>query len=113
MNSNDQVSFDAQREHLLATQDELTRRLGALQRDTSTALNNNFAEQATQLENRDVVLALGDEARAELADVRRALRRMDDGGYGECVHCGQAIATARLRAYPAAVRCIGCANADE
>ena len=113
MNSNDQVSFDEQREHLLAMQEELTRRLDALQRDTGTALNKNFGEQATQLENRDVVLALGDEAHAELADVRRALRRMDDGGYGECVHCGKAIAAARLRAYPAAVRCIGCANAEE
>ena len=111
MNTNDQLTFDEQRERLLATQDELTRRLEALQHDTGTAFEKNAEERATQLENRDVVFALEDEARAELAEVRQALRRIDEGGYGACVQCGQAIATARLDAYPAAVRCISCANA--
>jgi DnaK suppressor protein len=50
---------------------------------------------------------------AALADVEGALRRMAAGSYGECVDCGELIATARLKAYPAATRCIECQGAFE
>ena len=50
---------------------------------------------------------------SELADVEAALGRMASGTYGECVDCGEGIAPARLRAYPAATRCIGCQGAFE
>src|SRR5689334_4871858 len=50
---------------------------------------------------------------AELANVEQALRRLDDGSYGECVDCGNAIPYARLAAYPAAKRCVACQEADE
>jgi RNA polymerase-binding transcription factor DksA len=50
---------------------------------------------------------------SELADVEAALRRMAAGTYGECVDCGERIAPARLRAYPAATRCINCQGALE
>jgi RNA polymerase-binding transcription factor DksA len=48
-----------------------------------------------------------------LADVDGALRRMAAGSYGECVDCGELIAPARLKAYPAATRCIDCQSAFE
>jgi RNA polymerase-binding transcription factor DksA len=50
---------------------------------------------------------------SELADVEAALGRMQAGTYGECVDCSEGIAPARLRAYPAATRCIGCQGALE
>ena len=50
---------------------------------------------------------------AELADVEGALGRVAAGSYGECIDCGDAIAAARLNAYPAATRCIGCQGALE
>jgi RNA polymerase-binding transcription factor DksA len=50
---------------------------------------------------------------AELADVEGALGRVAAGSYGECLDCGDAIAAARLNAYPAATRCIGCQGALE
>lgn len=50
---------------------------------------------------------------AELANVEQALRRLEDGSYGECVDCGNAIPYARLAAYPAAKRCVACQEADE
>jgi DnaK suppressor protein len=49
----------------------------------------------------------------ELSDVDAALARFRDGGYGECVDCGVAIAPARLAAYPTARRCIPCQEAWE
>src|SRR5512145_1493118 len=45
---------------------------------------------------------------SELRDVEAALARMNAGTWGECVDCGDAIAPGRLRAYPAATRCIRC-----
>ena len=50
---------------------------------------------------------------AELAEVEGALRRMSEGGYGQCVDCSEPIPVARLHAYPAAARCIGCQEAAE
>lgn len=107
----DQPRQDRYREQLLESRKELSRRLDALRRDTGTALNKDSGEQATELENRDVMLRLGDEAIAELADIERALARMDAGKYGICARCGETIAPKRLDAYPAATRCIGCASA--
>jgi DnaK suppressor protein len=43
-----------------------------------------------------------------LEKVDAALRRIENGDYGECFECGGEIAEARLRAIPFAVRCRGC-----
>lgn len=44
----------------------------------------------------------------ELDDIGAALKRIDDGTYGECVDCGEDIPRPRLDANPAAARCIPC-----
>ncbi len=58
------------------------------------------------------------QAMAKAADARRAgeirridaaLARLEDGEYGYCVECGEAIAPKRLEIDPAAPRCSGCA----
>ncbi len=56
---------------------------------------------------RTAVLA---DARAELADIDRALARVADGTYGICARCGKRIAVARLDARPTAELCIDCAR---
>ena len=48
-----------------------------------------------------------------LNSIDAALRRLDEGSYGNCVQCGDEIAEARLRALPFAVRCKGCEEALE
>jgi RNA polymerase-binding protein DksA len=42
----------------------------------------------------------------ELNDIEAALRRMDEGSYGDCDECGQEIGFARLEVQPTATRCI-------
>ena len=42
-----------------------------------------------------------------------ALRRLDEGAYGNCFECGDEIAEGRLRALPFAVRCKDCEEAVE
>jgi len=44
----------------------------------------------------------------ELADVRSALARLNDGSYGTCIDCGQSIGLQRLVAMPSAARCMAC-----
>jgi len=49
----------------------------------------------------------------EIASVKRALGRIEDGTYGECVRCGRDIAAGRLEARPEAALCIDCARQAE
>jgi RNA polymerase-binding transcription factor DksA len=44
----------------------------------------------------------------ELRQIAAAKERMARGTYGDCVDCGAAIPLARLRAQPAAARCVPC-----
>jgi DnaK suppressor protein len=45
---------------------------------------------------------------AELREVNLALQRIDDGTYGVCNDCANSIDPDRLRAQPAALRCLDC-----
>jgi len=47
-----------------------------------------------------------DQVAAELAEVDRALERLDEGTYGRCDACGEPIADERLAAQPAARLCV-------
>ena len=44
----------------------------------------------------------------ELRELEAAARRITDGAYGLCVDCGADISFERLRAQPAAARCVEC-----
>lgn len=48
-----------------------------------------------------------------LANIDRALARLDAGQYGDCAECGDAIAEQRLLAVPFAVRCHDCEGRRE
>ena len=56
----------------------------------------------------EINLAMLSQHQHELTALEYAIKRMDDGKYGQCLDCGVSIATARLQAYPTAVRCINC-----
>jgi len=66
------------------------------------------ADSLAELDIAGVRHALG-----ELNDVDTTLTRMRDGSYGVCTDCGDAIAPARLAAYPTATRCIECQQTYE
>jgi RNA polymerase-binding transcription factor DksA len=44
----------------------------------------------------------------ELMAIEAARGRMADGSYGDCSDCGKAIPVERLKAQPAALRCVAC-----
>lgn len=49
-------------------------------------------------------------AERSLRRIEAALRRCDEGGYGECQDCGELINPRRLELDPAASLCIACAE---
>ena len=61
----------------------------------------------------DIEFALIQMKSETLNKINEALRRLDEGTYGNCFECGEEIAHARLRALPFAVRCKDCEEARE
>jgi DnaK suppressor protein len=70
--------------------------------------DESVATLFADLEQADVTRDL-----AEFRALEAARQRMKDGGYGICVDCGSDIDFARLKAFPAAVRCIQCQERHE
>ncbi|MBX6355938.1 MAG: TraR/DksA C4-type zinc finger protein [Micromonosporaceae bacterium] len=54
--------------------------------------------------------ALLSATRQSLADVTEALRRIEQGTYGQCEACGQAIPPERLEIIPHARTCVACSR---
>jgi len=101
------------REQLLARREELTSRLERIKSNLTAGHSADSAEAAQELENAEVVDALGNETQRELSQISIALDKMDQDTFGRCIDCGTAIPAARLKAQPLADRCISCAEAQE
>ncbi len=76
----------------------------------SEPVSADFAEQATETENDQVVEALDQEAQIELSQINKALLRIEQGTYGACVVCGERINPKRLEAIPHTPFCFSCAS---
>ena len=105
--------YSALREMLLAKKAELIARLDRVKANVRRGYDADSKERAKELEDSEVVDALGNEARLEIAQISEALSRIDSGEYGTCDECGSAIDVARLDAHPFAQLCIDCARFEE
>ena len=92
---------------------ELSARLERITANLRRGYEADSKERAKQLEDSEVVDALGNEARKEIAKISAALRRIDSEDFGICTECGSEIDRDRLNAYPYAKECIECAQYDE
>jgi DnaK suppressor protein len=101
------------RKQLQSKRTELVIRLERITENVRRGFASDSEERAKELEDSEVVDALGNEAREELAKIVIVLNRMDNGEFGMCSACGGAISAARLRAYSYALECIDCAKLDE
>lgn len=75
-------------------------------------VDDNFADSASATAERAEKLTLIEQTSERLADVERALERMDEGEYGICERCGREISPSRLEARPMSVLCVDCASAS-
>jgi DnaK suppressor protein len=68
----------------------------------------DLGDQATTAYTREFLFELGNGDRRLLKEVVIALRKLDEGGFGDCERCGEPIADRRLEALPFARYCIDC-----
>lgn len=106
--------LQTRRQDLLAQLSQL--RSGATSR--VEASNAHFSERepdsrAQMLSERELEFALDERETTEIAAIDAALERIDDGTYGICIECGEAIYPARLLAAPESERCIACQSRAE
>ena len=92
---------------------ELEGRQQRIGEDLEEPLNPDSSERAIEMEDDASLEGQAEVLTKEIASVKRALARIDDGSYGECVRCGEDIAPARLEARPEAALCINCARESE
>jgi len=74
---------------------------------------DHMADQGSATFERELDMTLDENVRSALAEVRKALACIDEGTYGTCERCGQAISDSRLEAMPTANLCITCKAAEE
>ncbi len=74
---------------------------------------DHMADQGTATFAREMDATLEEQARESLAQIDRALARMEDGTYGVCGRCGVTIPEARLEAMPEAELCLACKEREE
>ena len=55
----------------------------------------------------------GRRRRRQLRQVEEALKRIEDGAFGDCIECGEPIDPRRLEIDPTVLFCISCAKARE
>ena len=111
MNSQQLCQFEQQ---LLELQEEL---LGVAEVTRQTSATVELDQ--TRLGRLSRVDAMQQQAMSQATDVRRdqhlilikrALERLDDGEYGECLECLENIPVARLEIDPATECCVNCAE---
>ena len=71
------------------------------------------ADAAVDTANDEISTQLAELESRELEQIENALRRIEEGAYGSCEHCGGKIAEARLNALPYTNTCIECQREAE
>jgi DnaK suppressor protein len=110
----------AVRDQLEAEAAELRGDIGRAESDIASRLSDatgdagdDQADAGAKTFEREHDLALTHNARELLAQAEHALARIEDGTYGTCESCGEAIGKARLQAFPRAVLCVACKQREE
>nr|WP_133800403.1 TraR/DksA C4-type zinc finger protein [Kribbella sp. VKM Ac-2527] len=84
-----------------------------LLRDGGDGAGNDQADVGSTTLERDHEMSLANNARDMLEQIERALARIDDGTYGICESCGNAVGKGRLQAFPRATLCVSCKEREE
>ena len=110
------IDLQKQRSRLLAKKAELERSIAALTEAYPTPVSSTEVHEGPN-DNEDVATdfletqqeqSIMVNQQALLTLVNNALQRLENGTYGLCQQCGEAIAPKRLEALPWAERCVRC-----
>lgn len=103
----------AQRTHSLEILSDKEAELTGLLRDSGDGAGHDQADVGASSFERDQELTVMSNEQDKLAQIDRALARIDDGTYGVCESCGEAIGKMRLMAFPRATLCMTCKQREE
>ena len=103
----------AAKSRLEAQLTELEGRRERINQDLDEPLSRDSSERAVETEDDQSRAGQAQLITREIASVQRALRRIEQGTYGECVRCGDQIARKRLEARPEAALCFDCASKEQ
>ncbi len=104
--------LDKKRKLWADLRDELFRKLGK-EYSEQFEIPHDIEELSLMDVIEDTGIAVADIRRKELEEMDEAMLKLDEGTYGICSECEEAIDDERLRAVPFAVFCIKCALAHE
>jgi RNA polymerase-binding protein DksA len=100
-------------EHLRSEIHDAEEEIAGLLRDGGDGAGNDQADVGSTTFERDHEMSLANNARDMLSQIERALGRIEDGSYGVCESCGNAIGKGRLQAFPRATLCVSCKEREE
>ncbi|MBX6358074.1 MAG: TraR/DksA C4-type zinc finger protein, partial [Micromonosporaceae bacterium] len=102
------------RKELHIEYDQTMAEITELQRDRLTdSAGDDQADTGTKTFEREQEISLANSILEKINQVERALERLDDGSYGWCERCGNAIPVERLAAFPSATLCVTCKQLEE
>lgn len=93
--------------------DQSARELQDLLRDGVDGAGNDQADVGSKGLERDAEMSLAANQRELLLQTEKALDRLEQGSYGQCEFCGEAIGKNRLMAFPRATLCMTCKQREE
>ena len=73
----------------------------------------HMADQGTDAMEREMAFMFASKSGRLIYHIDEALRRIDEGEYGNCVSCEKPISKVRLEAVPYARLCIECKSSEE
>lgn len=96
--------------------DMMKSRIGTTIKEATGDLSSysyHMADQGTDAMEREMTFMFASKSGRLIYHIDEALRRIDEGSYGNCVVCERPISTPRLEAVPHARLCIECKEAEE
>jgi RNA polymerase-binding protein DksA len=105
--------LNTQRGHSHEIVEKQESELNGLMRDAGDGAGHDQADMGATSFERDHELTVLSNERDKLAQIDRALSRIDDGTYGVCESCGNPIGKMRLMAFPRATLCLTCKQREE
>jgi DnaK suppressor protein len=76
----------------------------------SVSFGKRIGDGTTEAVERLSTTATARSLAASIADIDRALAKLEEGSYGRCDDCGSTIPSDRLTARPATALCVGCSS---
>ncbi len=82
-------------------------------RERDAEATQDPADMAANAYTKELLVSMSDNDRQLLNLIDEALERIEDGEYGKCVRCGEALPERRLEAVPWARHCVRCQDLQE